>query len=40
MQSLIAVACKAIRIFYVILKTGVSYDADRLVADIRRPEAA
>lgn len=40
MQSLIAVACKAIRVFYVILKTGVSYDADRLVTDIRRPEAA
>jgi len=40
MQSLIAVACKVIRVFYVILKTGVSYDADRLSGDIRRPEAA
>ncbi len=40
MQSLIAVACKALRVFYAVLTKGVTYDAERLTADIRRPEAA
>ena len=40
MQSMIAVACKLIRIFYVILKNGTKYDAAKMMGDIRRPEAA
>ncbi|MBQ8054023.1 MAG: IS110 family transposase [Lachnospiraceae bacterium] len=40
MQSMIAVACKLIRIFYVILKNGIRYDAAKMMGDIRRPEAA
>lgn len=39
MQSLIAVACKLIRVFYKILKTGVTYDPSKLLGDIRRPLA-
>lgn len=37
MQSLIAVACKLIRIFFLILKTGTTYDGAKLMGDIRRP---
>ncbi len=40
MQSMIAVACKLIRIFYLILQTGATYDAAKLMGDIRRPVAA
>ena len=40
MQSMIAVACKLIRIFYVILKNGTRYDAAKMMGDIQRPEAA
>ena len=40
MQSMIAVACKLIRIFYLILKTGAAYDPAKMMGDIRRPEAA
>ena len=40
MQSLIAVACKLIRVFYLILQTGATYDAAKLMGDIRRPVAA
>ena len=39
MQAKIAVACKAIRIFYTILKTGCEFDAEKLRRDIIRPEA-
>ena len=38
MQSLVAVACKVIRVFYVILKKGVDYDPEKMMGDIRRPE--
>lgn len=38
MQSVIAVACKVIRVFYVILTKGVDYDAARLLGDIKHPE--
>lgn len=34
MQSLIAVACKLIRVFYVILTKGRSYDASKMLGDI------
>lgn len=36
-QSLIALCCKLIRVFYAILKNGVSYDPVKLVNDIQRP---
>ena len=40
MQAKIAVACKAIRVFYTILRTGCEFDAEKLRRDIIRPEAA
>ena len=39
MQSLIAVACKLIRAFYLILQTGATYKAEKMMEDIRRPAA-
>ena len=38
MQSVIAVACKVLRVFYTILTKGVEYDGARLLGDIRRPQ--
>lgn len=38
MQSLIAVACKLIRVFHVILTKGVRYDASKMLEDIRHPK--
>ena len=38
MQSVIAVACKAIRIFYMILTKGVTYDGAKMLQDIKRPQ--
>lgn len=35
MPSLIAVSCKLIRVFHVILTKGVSYDASKMLGDIR-----
>lgn len=40
MQSLIAIACKLIRVFYRILQTGATYDPKKMMMDIRRPMAA
>jgi transposase len=38
-QSVVALSCKLIRIFYVILKKGVKYNAEKFVSDIiRDPE--
>ena len=37
MQSVIAVGCKILRIFYTILTKGVEYDGNKLLGDIRRP---
>lgn len=37
MQSLIAVACKILRVIYTILKKGVRYDPERMLKDIIRP---
>jgi len=37
MQSLIAISCKLIRVFYAILTKGVDYDGGKLMSDIRRP---
>ena len=39
MQSMIAVACKLIRVFYLILQTGATYKAEKMMEDIRRPAA-
>lgn len=40
MQAKIAVACKAIRVFFVIMQTGCAFDEERFRRDILRPEAA
>ena len=40
MQAKIAVACKAIRVFFVILKTGCDFDEERFRKDIMRQETA
>ena len=36
MQSVIAVACKLIRVFYTILSRGVDYDGAKMLGDIQR----
>lgn len=38
MQSVIAIACKLIRIFYMILTKGNDYDGQKMLKDIVRPE--
>lgn len=38
MQSLIAIACKLLRIIYTLLRKGRKYDPERMLRDIRRPE--
>ena len=38
-QSLIAISCKLIRVFYAILAKGVTYDAEKMLADIHRTPA-
>ena len=38
MQSVVAVACKVLRIFYTILTKGVTYDGTKLLNDIKRPQ--
>lgn len=40
MQSLVAIACKLIRIFYRILTSGVTFDPGKMISDIQRPKAA
>lgn len=40
LQSVIAVACKAMRVFYKIMTSGIAYDGQKMIADITRPEAA
>ena len=40
MQSIVAVACKLIRVFFAIMAGGADYDAGRMLGDIRRPAAA
>ena len=40
-QSVIAINCKLIRVFYAILANGVTYDAQKMLSDIhRQPQAA
>ncbi|ARE65188.1 hypothetical protein ADH76_05970 [Enterocloster clostridioformis] len=38
MQSVVAAACKILRVFYTILTKGVDYDPLKLLSDIRRPQ--
>lgn len=38
MQSVIAIACKLIRIFYTILTKGIDYNGQKMLSDIVRPE--
>ncbi len=40
MQSLVALSNKLIRIFYTILTKNVAYDPQKMMSDIKRPEAA
>lgn len=40
MESLIVIACKILRVIYTILKTGTTYDPQKLLKDIRRPASA
>ena len=37
MQSLIVIACKILRVIYIILTKGVKYDPNKLLGDIVRP---
>ncbi len=39
-QSVIAISCKLIRVFYAVLTKGVAYDPQKMMSDIRRPAAA
>lgn len=39
-QAMIAISCKLIRIFFAVLKKGVDYDAQKMLKDIQRREAA
>lgn len=36
-QSIVTVACKLIRIFFLILKTGTTYNPEKMIVDIQRP---
>ncbi len=38
MQSLIVIACKILRVIYTILNTGTTYDPQKMLRDIKRPE--
>ena len=40
MQSLVVIACKILRVIYTILKTGTTYDLQKLLEDIKRPTAS
>lgn len=37
MQSLIVIACKILRIIYAVLKTGTTYDPEKMLKDIKLP---
>lgn len=37
-QSLVAIACKLLRVMYKILTTGVDYDSQKMLSDIKRPQ--
>ena len=37
MQSVITIACKVIRVFYMMLTKGADYDGAKMLSDIKRP---
>lgn len=39
-QSVVALSCKLIRIFYAILVKGIEYDGEKMLSDIHRNQAA
>ena len=39
MQSLVVISCKLLRVIFTILRTGQKYDPDKMLGDIKRPEA-
>lgn len=39
MQSMVAISCKVIRIFFGILVNGYEFDESKMLQDIVRPEA-
>ena len=40
MQSLVVIACKILRVIYTNLKTGTTYDPQKLLKDIKHPAAS
>ena len=36
-QSLVVIACKILRVIYTILKTGTTYDPEKMLKDIKPP---
>lgn len=40
MQSLVVIVCKILRVIYTILKTGTTYDSQKLLKDIKYPVSA
>lgn len=38
LQSLVVIACKILRVIYTILNTGMKYDPERMLRDIRYPQ--
>jgi transposase len=37
-QSLMAISCKLIRVFYTLLTKGLTYDGEKMIKDIQRPQ--
>lgn len=37
-QSLMAISCKVIRVFYTLLTKGLAYDGEKMINDIQRPQ--
>jgi len=37
-QSLMAISCKVIRVFYTLLTKGLTYDGEKMIKDIQRPQ--
>ncbi len=37
-QSLMAISCKVIRVFYTLLTKGLAYDGEKMIKDIQRPQ--
>ncbi len=37
-QSLMAISCRLIRVFYTLLTKGLIYDGEKMIKDIQRPQ--